>query len=189
MPGHARLAHPVGAPQAAPATRLQLGHAAASGAHLGQFWSKSGAILEQLWSTPARRGMEDGDASRGWDGWGSVEWTGGHRVSPGPARDVGWVWGTSLPPRSPARCSEPPRGGVMPQLLGGILQGPIPAGTQLAHRAPPPQSRYGQRVSVRAMQTSVAARQRRNTSQHVLRQAGGNCPLPESARAVSGQLH
>ena len=117
-----------------------------SGASLEQVWSKSGAILEH---PGAERHGEDGDAS---GGMGRMGKPGGEGIEcrrdpPGTLAGFG---ATSVPHSSPVRCSEPPRGGVMPQLLGGILQGPIPAATQLAHRAPPPQSRCGQRASVRA---------------------------------------
>ncbi len=185
------LARPHGYP---PATRLQLGHSA-SGAHLEQLWGNSGAVLEHPGAERDGEGWRWRGMHRGGGaGWGIVE--GGHRVSPGPARDAGW-WPAGLGAHrgglrclsSPARCSEPPGTGVVPQLLGGILQGPIPAGTQLAHGLHRPRANAANEPVFRPMQTSVAARQRRNTSQHFLRQAGGNWPLPASARPVSGQLH
>ena len=77
----------------------------------------------------------------------------------------------------------------MPQLLGGILQAPSPRGPNWPIGLHRPRADTANEPAGEPMQTSVAARQRRNTSQHVLRQAGGNCPLPASARAVSGQLH
>ena len=163
------------------------------GAALGQipeqFWSSSGAPRRGDW-----RGME-----KGWRGMGMRSWRGrmgncggnwreGIRVSPGPARDAGWwpawVFGTHRGGHrclsSPGRCSEPPGTGGVPQLLGGILQGPIPAGTQRAHLEPtgstgPEPMRPASQNSGQCRR-GVAARQRRNTSQHVLRQAGGNCP-------------
>ena len=121
------------------------------GAALGQFWSSSGAPRRgEGW-----RGMEmEGHASR----WrGRMGNRGGHRVSPGPARDAGWwpagLWGTSGRPSLPQQpCTlqraTRNRGGAA--TARRYSAGPHPRGDPTGPRAPPPQSQCGQRASLQA---------------------------------------
>ncbi len=146
------LARPHGYP---PATRLQLGHSA-SGAHLEQLWGNSGAVLEHPGAERDGEGWRWRGMHRGGGaGWGIVE--GGHRVSPGPARDAGWwpagLWGTSGRPSLPQQpCTlqraTRNRGGAA--TARRYSAGPHPRGDPTGPRAPPPQSQCGQRASLQA---------------------------------------
>ncbi len=165
----AGLAHPVGAPRAAPAARSQLGQSA-SGAHLEQLWGKfrssSGAVLEHPGVETGEGWRRDGEGwgcVRGGAGWGIVEATGGRafecRRDP-PGTLVGGRLGLlghigaaiAASAALDVAASHPEQGGCRncsavfcraPSLRG-------PNGPTWSPRAPPAQSQCGQRARIQA---------------------------------------